>query len=65
MKTSSKLVRSMTTAIAIVLIPAAALAAGTMNNSEVWTTTNGAPVIDSEGINLQFGSCFLLEEEKI
>ena len=65
MKTSSKLVLSMTTAIAIVLIPAAALAAGTMNNSEVWTTTNGAPVIDSEGINLQFGSCFLLEEEKI
>ena len=55
----------MTTAIAIVLISAATLAAGTMNNSEVWTTTNGAPVIDSEGINLQFGSCFLLEEEKI
>jgi outer membrane protein OmpA-like peptidoglycan-associated protein len=49
MKTSSQLVLLMTTAIAIALIPVSALAAGTMNNSEVWTTINGAPVIDSNG----------------
>jgi hypothetical protein len=55
----------MTTAIAIVLISAASLAAGTMNNSEVWTTTNGAPVIDSEGINLQFGAVFCWKKKKI
>jgi len=49
MKTSSKLVLSMTTAMTIVMIPATALAAGTMNNSEVWTTTSGSAVVDSSG----------------
>ncbi len=49
MKTSSKLVLSMTTAMTIVMIPATALAAGTMNNSQVWTTTSGSAVVDSSG----------------
>jgi outer membrane protein OmpA-like peptidoglycan-associated protein len=39
----------MTTAMTIVMIPATALAAGTMNNSEVWTTTSGSAVVDSSG----------------
>ena len=49
MKTTSKLVISMTTAMTLAMITVPALAAGAMVNSKVWTTTNGSAVVDSSG----------------
>jgi outer membrane protein OmpA-like peptidoglycan-associated protein len=45
MKTTSKLVLG----VAVAIITAPSLAAGTMNNSEVWTTANGSAIVDSSG----------------
>ena len=45
MKTTSKLVLGMTLA----MITAPTLAAGSMGNSTVWTTTNGSAIVDSSG----------------
>jgi outer membrane protein OmpA-like peptidoglycan-associated protein len=45
MNTTSKIVLGMT--FAIITVPG--LAAGTMSNSKVWTTTNGSAVVDSSG----------------
>ncbi len=45
MTTSSKLVLGM----AVAIITAPALAAGPMNSSAVWTTTNGSAILDSSG----------------
>lgn len=45
MKGSLKLVLGMT----IAMITAPTLAAGTMGNSTVWSTTNGSPVVDGNG----------------
>jgi outer membrane protein OmpA-like peptidoglycan-associated protein len=45
MKTTSTLVLG----VAFAMITAPSLAAGTMNNSEVWTTANGSPIVDSSG----------------
>jgi len=45
MNTTSKIVLGMT--LAIITVPG--LAAGTMSNSVVWTTTNGSAIVDSSG----------------
>jgi outer membrane protein OmpA-like peptidoglycan-associated protein len=45
MKTTSTLVLG----VAFAMITAPSLAAGTMNNSEVWTTANGSAIVDSSG----------------
>jgi outer membrane protein OmpA-like peptidoglycan-associated protein len=45
MKTTSKLVLG----VAVAIISTPSLAAGTMNNSEVWTTANGSAIVDSSG----------------
>lgn len=49
MKITSKLVISMTTAMTLAMSTVPALAAGSMVNSKVWTTTNGSAVVDSSG----------------
>ena len=49
MKNSSKLVMPIATAITLSMAALPVMAAGSINNSGTWTTTNGSAVVDSSG----------------